>query len=231
MFLNLKPHILFNFNFLLAKPQYYNNQTQTLYQTTSPCPCRAQATKIQHHKRQLSHWHIHPVVGADFVYSFVNFSDDSEAIKEFAEDEYKAFSVSLGAQINQYFGIEGFYQMSEKGKSPKLYSSALGRGKIETSYIAYGVDLIGYLPTHLPHVNLLGSIGLGKYEFEAKYKGKYNSISETEDGLGVRIGAGIQTNINDIVSFRLMGRYSHLDTDDAVDSMIDLTAGLRFYFL
>lgn len=185
------------------QPQYYNQQSQT------------------------SDWHIRPVLGADFVYSVLNFSDDSGIIKEFAEDEYKAFSVSLGAKFNPYFGIEGFYQHSEEGESNKLNYT---EGKLKTSYIAYGVDLIGYLPTDVQNVTLLGSLGLGQYEFEAKYDGRYESVSATEDGLGIRLGAGLQTNINDNVSFRLMGRYSHIDTEDAVDNMIDLTAGFRFYF-
>lgn len=163
-----------------------------------------------------------PVVGADFVYSVLNFSNNNELIKDYAEDEYKAFSLSLGAKFNPYFGIEGFYQHSEEGESNQRNYT---EGKLKTSYIAYGVDLIGYLPTHQPNVNLLGSIGIGQYKFEGKYK----TISEKEDKIGIRFGLGLQSNINENVSFRLMGRYSHINSD-AVDNMIDLNAGLRFYF-
>ena len=205
------------------QPTYYQQPVQPRYQTQQP--------QYYNQQSKNSDWRIRPVLGADFVYSFVNFSDDSGIIKEFAEDEYKAFSVSLGAKFNPYFGIEGFYQHSEEGESALLYSSNLGIGKLKTSYIAYGVDLIGYLPTNVQNVTLLGSLGLGQYEFEAKYDGRYGSVSATEDGLGIRLGAGLQTNINDNVSFRLMGRYSHIGTEDAVDNMIDLTAGFRFYFL
>lgn len=203
---NSKPLFQSQSKYQTQQPQYYNPQSQT------------------------SDLHIRPVLGADFVYSVLNFSDDSGIIKEFAEDEYKAFSVSLGAKFNPYFGIEGFYQHSEEGESPSLYHYDLGRGKLKTSYIAYGVDLIGYLPTDVQNVTLLGSIGLGQYELEAKYDGRYGSISDTEDELGIRLGAGLQTSINENLSFRLMGRYSHINSD-AVDNMIDLTAGFRFYFL
>ena len=194
---NSKPLFQPQSRYQTQQPQYYNQQSQT------------------------SDWRIRPVLGADFVYSFVNFSDDSGIIKEFSEDEFKAFSVSLGAKFNSYFGIEGFYQDSEEGESNKLNYT---EGKLKTSYIAYGVDLIGYLPTDVQNVTLLGSLGLGQYEFE----GKYETINEKEDKIGIRLGAGLQTSINDNVSFRLMGRYSHINSD-SVDNMIDLTAGLRFY--
>ncbi len=200
---NSKPLFQPQSRYQTQQPQYYNQQSQT------------------------SDWRIRPVLGADFVYSFVNFSDYSGIIKEFSEDEFKAFSVSLGAKFNSYFGIEGFYQQSEEGESNKYHKiniSGLGEGKLKTSYIAYGVDLIGYLPTDVQNVTLLGSLGLGQYEFE----GKYETINEKEDKIGIRLGAGLQNSINDNVSFRLMGRYSHINSD-SVDNMIDLTAGLRFY--
>lgn len=195
---NSKPLFQSQSRYQTQQPQYYNQQSQT------------------------SDWRIRPVLGADFVYSALNFSDDSGIIKEFAEDEYKAFSVSLGAKFNPYFGIEGFYQHSEEGESNKLNYT---EGKLKTSYIAYGVDLIGYLPTDVQNVTVLGSLGLGQYEFE----GKYETISEKKDKIGIRLGAGLQTSINDNVSFRLMGRYAPIDSD-YVDNMIDLTAGFRFYF-
>ena len=196
-------------------------QSQTLFNSPSKCTQKTPSNLP---------FNIVPVVGADFVYSVLNFSDETDIIKEFAEDEYKAFSVSLGAKFNSYFGIEAFYQHSEEGESTSLYSYGLGYGKLKTSYIAYGADLIGYLPTNIQNVTLLGSLGLGQYEFEAKYDGRYGSVSDTEDGLGIRIGLGMQYNFNNNTSFRVMGRYSHIDSD-YVDNMIDLTAGLRFYFM
>ncbi len=202
------------FAFSVNAQCYCEQQSQTLFKSSSRCTQKTPSNLP---------FNIIPVVGADFVYSFVNFSDDSGIIKEFAEDEYKAFSVSLGAKFNSYFGIEGFYQHSEEGESNKLNYT---EGKLKTSYSAYGVDLIGYMPTDVQNVTVLGSIGLGQYEFE----GKYETINEKEDKIGIRLGAGLQTSINDNVSFRLMGRYSHINSD-SVDNMIDLTAGLRFYFL
>ena len=192
-------------------------QSQTLFNSPSKCTQKTPSNLP---------FNIVPVVGADFVYSVLNFLDETDIIKEFAEDEYKAFSVSLGAKFNSHFGIEAFYQHSEEGERTSLYSYGLGYGKLKTSYIAYGADLIGYLPTNIQNVTLLGSLGLGQYEFEAKYK----AINKKEDKIGIRLGAGLQISINDNVSFRLMGRYSHIDSD-YVDNMIDLTAGLRFYFM
>ncbi len=207
---------------LNANAQYCNCQqkSQPLYNTQSTY--QSQKSLNYNNQSQTSFWNIRPVVGADFVYSVLNFSNDNELIKDYAEDEYKAFSLSLGAKFNPYFGIEGFYQHSEEGESNQRNYT---EGKLKTSYIAYGVDLIGYLPTDVDHVNLLGSIGLGEYEFEGKYK----TINEKEDKIGIRFGLGLQSSINENVSFRLMGRYSNVNTD-YVDNIIDLTAGLRFYF-
>ena len=196
----------------------------------------------QQHKNNLSiksssqnkttHSRISPVIGADIVYSVMNFSDNSELIKNYAEDEYVAFSVSLGAKLNPYFGIEGFYQQSEEGESNKYHKiniSGLGEGNLKTSYTAYGVDLVGYIPTDIQHVNLLGSIGIGQYEFEGKIKNNYTSVSDNDDGIGIRLGIGLQSNISENIALRFMGKYSHLNTD-YIDNMFDLTAGLRFYF-
>ena len=55
---------LLSFN---ANAQYYQQPVQPRYQTQQP--------QYYNQQSQTSDWRIRPVLGADFVYSFVNFSE------------------------------------------------------------------------------------------------------------------------------------------------------------
>ncbi len=103
-------------------------------------------------------------------------------------------------------------------------------------YVAYGLDFIGYIPLD-SKFDLIGTIGIGntEYSIEEHYPDvySYNKNSKSYDAIGYRIGLGGQYNFDDMVSARFMARYNFIFNDvdyRSIDSMIDLTVGLRLYF-
>ncbi len=160
--------------------------------------------------------HIRPMMGIDYLYAMT-------------DNDYQvhSFSFSGGIKFNQYFGIEAFFQKSLT-EAENRYSNM--------KYVAYGLDFIGYIPLDY-RFDLIGTIGIGntKYSIKEDYPDvySYNKVSKSYDAIGYRIGLGGQYNFNDMVSARFMVRYNFIFNDvdyRSIDSMIDLTAGLRFYF-
>lgn len=173
---------------------------------------------------------IKPVVGIDYLYSQIDFSD---GMNEFVKDKLNSIGLSAGLKLNKNFGLEAFYQQSGKadktsdviidGLSDDIYS-------LETSlkYKAYGLDAIGYLPVH-QNLDLIGTAGIAYYDAELTIKLAGEKLKESEKKIGYRLGMGVQYNLDEQVSFRLLGRYNYTNIDDA-KHLLDLTAGIRCYF-
>ncbi len=179
---------------------------------------------------------IRPVIGIDYVYSMADLDVDVEGedISDFYEDKLHAIALSIGFKFNQYFGLEAFYQQSEKADKKFL------RGVIytENKYKAYGLDAIGYLPI-APQLDLIGSLGVAYYKAEVKFSAEGESLSGSKDKIGFRAGAGFQYNFSDYLAFRLMARYNYVnikgdfkgaDVSYKLDNIVDVTAGIRVYF-
>ena len=175
---------------------------------------------------------LRPVVGIDYVYSMVDIGDfDTEDGKlDLAKDKLNAFALSAGLQLNQYVGLEAFYQQSKKAK--KTTDMGYYDYIVEDQYKAYGLDLIAYYPV-ISQLDLIGSLGVAY--FKAEVKNLADNKSYNEDKLGFRFGAGLQYYITDYLAFRLMARYNYVNIkgpDDLykLDNIVDVTAGIRVYF-
>ena len=172
---------------------------------------------------------IKPYVGLDYVYSDTELGSiwvAGERVDPYLESKFDSFAISAGAKVHKNFGLEAFYQQSLDEEKTVGFGQ-----KTETSYNAYGVDAIGYLPLECEQkIELLGSLGVGYYDFDAKYKILGNEMLKLSDsGWGYRIGAGAQYNINEHLAARVMARYADIDVD-GVDNIVDLTAGVRYTF-
>ena len=75
-------------------------------------------------------------------------------------------------------------------------------------------------------VNVLGTVGMGYY----KVKAELANIEDSEKGLGMRLGTGIQYDLTENVALRSMVRYVKLNSFESMDDMVEVTAGLRFSF-
>ncbi len=146
-------------------------------------------------------------------------------VSSYLEDNLSAFAVSFGLKINQYFGLEAFYQQSEEGEKTVLDDIE----KTKTKYKAYGLDFIGYLPI-TPQFDLLGSAGVGYYDAEASYEVYgIERLSLSDNGFGWRVGVGGQFNITDNWGIRVMARYVDPDIE-GLKNMVDISAGIRYTF-
>ncbi len=157
---------------------------------------------------------VRPVVGVDYNYSKVGLNGIYDDV---FEDTYHSFSGVIGTKISQYFGIEAFYEQSldEDGYS----------GLVESNFNAFGAEAVFYVPL-VDKLELVPSIGLGRYEVEAEIL----NLKDSEDGLGIRGGLALQYNFTDNVAIRAGGRYVWLSNFDSTDDIMQLTAGLRFTF-
>ena len=157
-------------------------------------------------------------------------------------------SFVLGARINKYFGLEAFYQQTyEDSVTNEVDPHTLNAddeayylmNEYITSYKAYGLDLIGYIPLSR-YFDLLGSVGVAKYEFTTEanfaiYQFDNMHLQEVlhkeynDDNVGWRVAAGGQLNIADGVALRVMYRYAKIG-GDVIDDMSEVSMGVRFLF-
>ena len=166
---------------------------------------------------------IKPYVGLDYVYSSIDYEES--AADSFLEDNLNSIAVNAGTRLNKNFGIEAFYQQSEEADK-----KVFGVYESEVKFKAYGVDLMGYLPLD-SQLELLGTVGIAQYDADVKEKIPSMGISDSssEDGLGARIGAGVQYNINEQVAVRAIGQYVFTDID-GVDNLTEFSAGIQYRF-
>lgn len=171
-----------------------------------------------------------PYVGLDYAYTDASVADDIYGLSDdYYETNFNSGVINAGTKIGDYFGVEAFYQKSgdEKGKKIGILDfdgKTLATDKITTSFDAYGLDLMGYIPV-TDKLEAIASIGAANYNFEMEGFG----ISLEEESLGVRGGLGLQYNINDNLAVRGMARYVYLEMDE-VDYLTEFTAGIRYSF-
>lgn len=182
-------------------------------------------------------------VGADYVFSsnstdsgngpmFRNYNPEINYRTDYPED-FSLPSINVGYNFSENFGIEAFYMASGKEKD-RYYGvwNSLDTLQAETKFQAYGVDLIGYIGS-TDKVDYLLTAGLGQYEYETKYKYHYlkriTKQTVDEDGIGIRVGAGIQLNLDRYVSLRAMYRYIFSDLDGIKHSQ-EILVGVRVGF-
>ena len=150
-----------------------------------------------------------PYVGADYAYSAVS-----------ASPHYNSGRIFLGSVYNPYFGTELFYQYSDKDK--------INDGKIRnTSFNAYGLDLMTYLPLFNSGFAPLATAGIGQYNIKHKFVGNGNN---NDHGWGFRIGGGLQYDLNDNWAIRAIARYVKTNKIDTYKHLSEYTVGLRYTF-
>ncbi len=163
-------------------------------------------------------------------------------------DDSDSLSFVLGARLHKYFGLEAFYQKTYQDNQRfvidnKTLSSSTRRyylmNEYDTSFTAYGVDAVFYLPVSL-YFDFLGSVGVGQYKFDNNlqmgvYEVDYGHLEEvlnqdfSEDKTGWRFAVGGQLNIAEGVALRGMYRYVSLG-GEYIDDLQEFSVGLRFLF-
>lgn len=155
-----------------------------------------------------------PYVGIDYTYTDANVKYD--------RPHYNSGSVNIGTYYNKFFGTEMFYQRSDSHKEGH------GADKSKTSFQAYGLDLMGYLPLGCDQTfALIGTVGIGEYIVRNQYSlGKGNR----DHGIGYRAGAGVLYNVDENWGIRVLARYVNLNHINDYDHMMEYSAGVRYTF-
>ena len=159
---------------------------------------------------------IKPVIGLDYSYPQMDLKNGWDQI---AEDKYSSFSGVIGVKINNDIGFEAFYQQSLEEDSPYWYD-------VSSEFNAFGVDALAYIPLN-ERIDFIPSVGIGRYEVEVNID---DWGSDSEDGLGLRAGLGMQINFDENIGLRIGGRYVHLDDFESADNIMEISSGLRFTF-
>ena len=156
--------------------------------------------------------------------------------------DYYGLSLNIGADINKYFGVEGFLQYMFHSSADisfyDIYNTKVGKYESKVSSFAFGIDAIGYLPLADTKVSLIGSAGLGYYTFNGKFTGTNyiydlkESDSDDESNVAFRIGFGAQYAFSEKFAARGIIRYVALNSDDedVVESFIDVSLGIKYAF-
>lgn len=230
-------------------PQYPTYQQQT--HNNNQNVAQPQKTKSQRGVGTVS-------IGADYVMGFFRFENKKDKLDElilgggeytYSTSEFErrndAVSLNLGWRPFKFIGIEAFYT-SSLGSSSKenvlshTYLNEYETAERETSYTAYGIDVIGYYQVN-DYIEFLASIGVGKYDVEAditvtlrdtsSFTGEIRSQSKTyEDSVtAYRIGGGFQVWLSRHLAFRLTGRWTNIGGEFA-KYITEVNAGVRYHF-
>ena len=197
-------------------------------------------------------------VGADYVLGYASFLNADYSLEEIIaggneftfdtrdfDKNIQGLSVNLGWRPFTYIGIEAFYLMSlDSNKKENVLSNTyfpeFATSEFDVAYKAYGVDIVGYYPIN-DYIELLASIGVGKYDVEADVTvsardvgvspNVLRSVTKTfEDSVqAYRIGGGVQIWLSKYLAFRLTGRWTQLG-GDFVDYITEVNAGVRYHF-
>lgn len=157
-----------------------------------------------------------PYVGLDYVYTHANVKKDTHL-----KQDYNSGVINAGVRFYDYLGLEAFFQQSGERKSQK---GTLNQTKSE--FYAYGLDMYGYMPVGCDGFNLVGSLGLANYNVKVKYR---SAGSDDKQKVGYRAGLGVQYDITENWSARVMGRYTYLNMRE-LKGLEEITAGVRYSF-
>ncbi len=152
-----------------------------------------------------------PYVAADYTYT------DMQNLAE-----VNGGKIAVGTDYNKYFGTEVFYQRTG---SDRVHTED---GTDEYSLQSYGLDVYGYLPLGCEQkVSLIGTAGFAFEDIKFKYESDNRG---TEHGVGYRLGAGAQYNVDEKVSVRALYRYTFADKLGGLDHINEYSVGVKYAF-
>lgn len=240
----------------IASAQTYNPYTPqpqnygAYYNYGTAQQARPQASKLQGKHKQFS-------IGFDYVLGEPSISStkfslknplpggfDYEGNTDKFDDSVDAINVNFGYRPFRYFGFEVFYQKSLSDNQIKYQESysmdpRFAMAEYNLEYTSYGLDVIGFLPV-APWLEVLGTVGVAKYDFTAeaefssyfestKQKRLGNTMKFNEDNIAYRYGAGLQIWLSQRLAFRAMYRYASIG-GDYFDDIQEISLGLRYNF-
>ncbi len=156
-----------------------------------------------------------PYVGAQY-----NVTHDNNKIVD-TNVNLHSYSVFVGTEYNKYFGTEVFYQNSNK------WHKVVEGNKVKADFDAYGLDAYGYLPLGCDQVIApFVTAGIANYDFDYATTGAKGE----DNGLGYRLGGGIQYHITNNIAVRALGRYVWTNKLEGTDHFSEFSVGAKYVF-
>ncbi len=137
--------------------------------------------------------------------------------------QYHSVYLYVGSDYSSYFGTELFFSQSASE------NNKLGNKKLKSSYRAYGLDVLGYLPVDCQKkFSLAATAGFGEYTFNLK---KTTAAKHhNEHGYGYRLGGGFKYVLDAHWQARLLARYVRFDKVDDVNQSLEYTLSAEYHF-
>lgn len=155
-----------------------------------------------------------PYVGADYTYTHTT-------AKGF-NPYHNSFGVHIGSNYSPYFATELFFNQSGGNKRHLAGSS------VKTSYRAYGLDLLSFLPLGCSkRFSLLAAAGIGEYVYKTTFVPEKH---HNERGYGYRFGTGFKYAFDKNWNIRTIVRYVNFDRLSGYDHAFEYSAGVEYNF-
>ncbi len=162
------------------------------------------------------------------------------------DDRVDSLNGNIGFRPFRYLGFEAFYQKSLENTDVQYRESyaqdiRFAQTEYTLKYEAYGIDVLGYIPV-TTWLELLGTFGVSKYEFDAElnfnayrqatgndnlYKSTNYKINESKTAL--RYGVGAQVWLSKRLAFRAMYRYADIG-GEFFEDIQEISLGVRYNF-
>lgn len=160
---------------------------------------------------------VRPYVGAEYVYSRAHQGGDAKHFKK----NFNSGKANLGLELDKNIYTEFSFQMTGDLKNSNPYNE---EGKSTNHFQAYALDLYGKMPILCSDFGALLTAGGAIYDI--KYKQMPNS-STTK--VGYRAGVGLQYDMTDHISARVVGRYSYIGAK-RMNNLKEVTVGMLYRF-
>jgi opacity protein-like surface antigen len=155
-----------------------------------------------------------PYIGASYSYSVAH--------ADKAKPNYNIGGIYIGSEYGKYFGTEIFFNQSTYD------NNYINNIKTRTSYRAYGLDLMAYLPLGCDHrFDLVGTAGVGEYVFAKKIKGDKH---HNDSGWGYRFGGGLKYNFTQNWQTKALARYVNFDRVSDFNHQMEYSLNLEYHF-
>ena len=155
-----------------------------------------------------------PYVGVDYIYSRLT----ARNFKPY----YNVAGIHIGSDYGKYFGTEVFFNKSDGNKRH------ITSGSIKTSYRAYGLDLMAYLPLGChKRFALIGTAGIGEYVFKTTVS---PAKHHNESAHGQRFGGGFKYAFNNNWGIKVLTRYVNFDKSKLYDYAMEYSASIEYHF-
>lgn len=159
---------------------------------------------------------IKPYIGAEYVYSKAKLGGTAGGMK----DNFNSMKGDLGMELYHNVYTEFSYQQSWQVKNKNGFDG----NSVKQRFAAYAMDLYGKMPIMCSPFGLVATGGLALYDVTQK-----GLPDKSFQRVGYRIGGGMQYDMNEHWSARVIGRYSYVGAN-RLDNYKEVAAGVLYRF-